>query len=141
MTTRRRLTALIPVVALLLLAFGGLTRAATASCSAPEIVVTPERIPSGGQVTITGRYWHTSCNDTPQTCSHPSDDPFRSIRLSIRPASGGSATPLGRVDAAEDTFGFDLTVALTQPPGTYTIEARASDPRSDLASATIHVVA
>jgi hypothetical protein len=136
----RQLGVLAILGAFTIVAFGGLTRAVSASCPAPDITVGPARGPSGTHVTISGRHWAVGCNDTNVGCTRrPSQDPYRAIQLSIRPAAGGTAMPLGRLDADNDTFAFDLSVILATPPGHYVIVARATDPRSSPAEAPITI--
>jgi hypothetical protein len=101
---------------------------AEAECGAPEVSVSPGRVHTGGEITVSGTYWNDICNDTyvdvgceerPVEPPRPSQDV--QVRLIDRETHRG--WELAIVDANDD-FAFELNAAIDVSPGHYIVRAQ-----------------
>lgn len=107
--------------------------AATASCEAPSITVTPTKAKPGDQVTITGAAFGTDCNDTGNgdedaTPEPVLGDPAADIDLVL--SADGTRSTLATVDADADyafTQRVNLPADVTGPVEIYATLAEGYD--------------
>ena len=127
---------------LLLGAFALRPTPAPAACAAPTIRLAPHKVAPGDTVNVTGRYWHTGCQDhggcssTPcgeTECEYgPEERPKKDIAIVIKDEDNDRVYEIAEVDAGPR---FRLTAEIEVPtflsPGRYRIVA------DDLATAPL----